>query len=84
MNMVTKRYVDVDICWHKDGTLLPKAMYWETESETQKFEIEKVLSGPRSMASQAGGVGKRYEVQIHSRKRCLFLEKDRWFIECVR
>lgn len=79
-----KRYVDVDVRWKKDGTIVPNMLYWETENGTEKFEIEQILSGPRSMASTAGGVGKRYQVLIKKNKRNLFLEKDRWFIETMK
>ena len=44
-------------------------------------EITKIISGPMSMKSLAGGVGRRYEILIGNNKRYLFREKDKWFIE---
>ncbi len=79
--MTYKRYVDVEVYWEKEGKIIPKAIIWETADGAERFEITKVLSGPRSMASKAGGIGKRYEIQIGRSKRNLFLEKDKWFIE---
>lgn len=76
-----KRYVDVEVLWTKDGNIIPTAIIWSSAEGTERFEVTKVLSGPRSMASKAGGVGKRYEIQIGRSKRNLFREKDRWFIE---
>lgn len=76
-----KRYLDVEVRWTKEGNIIPTAIIWETADGTERFEIAKILSGPRSMASKAGGVGKRYEVQIGRSKRNLFLEKDKWFVE---
>ncbi len=76
-----KRYLDVEVRWTKEGNIIPTAIIWETADGTERFEITKILSGPRSMASKAGGVGKRYEVQIGRSKRNLFLEKDKWFVE---
>ena len=76
-----KRYVDVEVLWTKDGNIIPTAIIWSSAEDTERFEVTKVLSGPRSMASKAGGVGKRYEIQIGRSKRNLFREKDRWFIE---
>ena len=76
-----KRYVDVEVLWTKDGSIIPTAIIWNSAEGTERFEVTKVLSGPRSMASKAGGVGKRYEIQIGRSKRNLFREKDRWFIE---
>ena len=76
-----KRYVDVEVLLTKDGNIIPTAIIWNSAEGTERFEVTKVLSGPRSMASKAGGVGKRYEIQIGRSKRNLFREKDRWFIE---
>ena len=76
-----KRYLDVEVRWTKEGNIIPTAIIWETADGMERFEITKILSGPRSMASKAGGVGKRYEVQIGRSKRNLFLEKDKWFVE---
>ena len=84
MSGLRKKYVDVDIRWTKDGGVIPSAILWETENGIERFEIERILSGPRTMASSAGGVGKRYEVVIHRSRRYLFLEKDRWFIESAK
>ena len=75
-----KKYVDVDVRWKKDGLILPTAIIWESEEGTERYEITKVLSGPLSRASAAGGVGKRYEIQIGRSRRYLFLEKDKWFL----
>ena len=76
-----KKYLDVEVRWTKEGNIIPTAIIWETADGMERFEITKILSGPRSMASKAGGVGKRYEVQIGRSKRNLFLEKDKWFVE---
>lgn len=79
-NMI-KHYVDVDVRWTKEGNIIPTAIIWESTDRKERFEIMRVLSGPRHMASRAGGVGKRYEIQIGKSKRYLFLEKDKWFVE---
>ena len=79
-----KKYVDVDVRWKKDGTIIPAAILWESEEGTERYEITRVLSGPLARASAAGGVGKRYEIQIGRSRRCLFLEKDKWFLETSR
>ena len=76
-----KKYVDVDVRWQKDGQIIPTAILWESEEGTERYEITKVLSGPLPRTSAAGGVGKRYEIQIGRSRRFLFLEKDKWFLE---
>ncbi len=80
MSGYSKKYTDMDVRWTREGEILPTAVLWETEDGRERYEIEKILSGPRSMASEAGGVGKRYEVRIHRSVRVLYLEKDRWYI----
>ncbi|MBQ9328575.1 MAG: hypothetical protein IJ225_08600 [Solobacterium sp.] len=84
MNGIYKKYVDVDVEWKKDGTIVPTAIIWGTDQGIERYEIDRILSGPSSRASAAGGVGKRYEVLIQKHKRNLFLEKDKWFVESVR
>ena len=84
MSGFCKKYVDVDVRWTKSGEMIPSAIFWETEQGIERFEIARILSGPRTMASSAGGVGKRYEVVIRRSRRYLFLEKDRWFIESAK
>ena len=76
-----KKYVNVSVRWDKNGVIHPEAILWENNGSTEIFVIDRILSGPRPMMSAAGGVGKRYEVEIRHQRRFLFLEKDKWFIE---
>lgn len=80
-----KVYVDVDVKWLKEGVLIPTALYWQTgrdeEAEVEKFEIDRIISGPEHRTSLAGGVGKRYEIEISGHRRYIYLEKDKWFLE---
>ena len=50
---------------------------WE---DGKKYKIDRVISRERR-ASQVGGCGMRYVCLIGGQTRCIFLEKDRWFIE---
>jgi hypothetical protein len=79
--------VDVEVKWLKEGRLIPVAIYWQRgqdESETEKYVIDRVISGPEIRSSKVGGVGKRYVIEISGQRRNLFLEKDRWFLEVNR
>lgn len=76
-----KKYVDVEVLWTKEGSIIPVAIIWETAKGKERYEITKVISGPVSMNSLAGGVGKRYVILIGNSTRHLFREKDKWFIE---
>ena len=79
-----KKYVDVDVRWKKDGTIIPTAIIWETDGGEERYEITRIIAGPLSRASAAGGVGKRYEIMIGRSRRFLFREKDRWFLESTK
>ena len=76
-----KKYVGVEVTWTKEGAIIPTAIIWDTGNGTERYEITKVISGPISMKSLVGGIGKRYEILIGNSKRYLFREKDKWFIE---
>ena len=76
-----KKYVDVEVLWTKEGSIIPDAIIWESAQGKERYEITKIISGPITMKSLAGGVGKRYEILIGKSKRYLFREKDKWFIE---
>ena len=78
-------YVDVEVRWNKDTSLIPLAIWWpQGEDEWERYEIDKVIAGPISCAAMTGGVAKRYEVKIGRGKRFLYLDKDRWFLETSR
>lgn len=72
-----KRYVDVVLVQRKSGESQPLYLYWE---DGKKYKIDKVISVERR-ASEVGGCGVRYACMIEGRRRNLFLEKNRWFIE---
>lgn len=72
-----KRYVDVIAVTHKSGEISPLYVIWENGV---RYKIDKVVDIQRR-ASLVGGCGLRYGCIIQGRRRNLFLEKDRWFIE---
>ena len=80
-NLMKKKYVDVEVMWTKEGSIIPTAIIWESAKGNERFEITKVISGSIPMKSIVGGVGKRYEILIGNSTRYLFREKDKWFIE---
>ena len=51
-----KIYVDVDVHWKKDGTLVPTAIWWEQGiDETEKYEIDAVVKGPYTRTGKTFG-----------------------------
>ena len=80
-----KVYVDVEVRWKKDGTLVPTALWWEQgRDEWERYDIDEVLSGPLPRVTMTGAAAKQYEVRIGRSKRKLYLEKDKWFLEVNR
>ncbi len=77
---VYKRYVDVILRHHKNGTLEPLYICWD---DGLNYKIEKVVERTRR-ASPAGGCGVRYTCLIHGQRRNLYLEKDKWFVESTK
>ena len=80
-----KVYVDVEVRWKRDGIYVPIALWWEKgQDEWERYEIDEVISGPLSRLTKTGGVARRYEIRIGHSRRCLYLEKDKWFLEVNR
>lgn len=75
-----KKYVDVLEIRHKDGTIEPKAIIFDGKS----YRIDKFEFNHQYASSRAGGGGKYYKIYMNGRKRNLFLEKDKWFIETTK
>ena len=80
-----KVYADVEVRWKRDGIYVPIALWWEKgQDEWERYEIDEVISGPLSRLTKTGGVARRHEIRISHSKRCLYLEKDKWFLEVNR
>lgn len=75
--MLYKRYVNVITEIDKLGKLTPLYLRWE---DGQLFKIDKIIE-VRQAVSIVGGNGVLYVVKIQNRKRKLFYEINRWFIE---
>lgn len=74
---IYKRYVDVVLFQKKSGEIRPLYILWENG---EKYRIDRIMGIGRK-ASKAGGCGLRYECMIHGKRRNLFYEKDKWFLE---
>ena len=74
-----KKYIDVELLQKKDGEIVPQFLLW---TDGKRYPIDKVISKERR-ASPVGGCGMRYTCLIQGKRRNLFLEKDRWFIESL-
>ncbi|MBP3891170.1 MAG: hypothetical protein J6D29_03270 [Solobacterium sp.] len=75
-----KRYVDVVLIQKKSGGIVPLYVCWENG---KKYKIDRIISAERR-ASPVGGCGMRYACMIQGKRRNLYLEKDRWFIESLQ
>ena len=84
VRIMQRVYVDIQVDYSKDGTMMPAAIKWE---DGHRYEIDRVLDVRRA-ASAAGSMGVRYTVRIMGQERRLFFEdtysetgKPRWFVE---
>ena len=74
-----KVYVEVIAKFTKDGAKIPLVIKWE---DGRKFSIDKVTDIRRAASLKAGGQGIRYRCRISGRETYLWLEEDKWFVEC--
>mgnify|MGYP006878641572 FL=1 len=72
-----KRYINIVVETDKNGKMNPLFIRWD---DGKLFKIDKVIEHKHA-ASQVGGNGLMYVVVIHGKKRRIFYEINRWFIE---
>lgn len=74
-----KVYVEVSARFDREGHIYPVALRWETG---EVFRIDRITEVRRAAGLRAGGCGTRYTVRIGHHLTFLFLENNRWFVEC--
>ena len=74
-----KQYVSVTAEFDSDGNILPLYINWD---DGRKFGIDRVTDVRYAASLKAGGAGIRYTCRIKNHEKYLFLEENRWFIEC--
>ena len=74
-----KIYVDVNVEFQKDGTLIPKSIIWD---DGKVYEIQKVTNVRRAASLVAGATGIRYTIYIDGYESHLYFgDNRRWFVE---
>ncbi len=73
-----KTYIDMDVRYTKEGSLIPKELIWQDD---RSFTIAKILDVRQAASLKAGGEGIRYTCIVAGKKVQLFFENTRWFIE---
>ncbi|MDD6005099.1 MAG: hypothetical protein ACI4P1_00585 [Erysipelotrichaceae bacterium] len=81
--MLYKRYIPVVTLIGKEGEITPVSIIWEDINGQRNYKIDKIVD-IRKAYSQVGGCGIRYECIISGKKRKLYYEKNRWFIESLK
>ena len=76
-----KVYVTVNEDRLEDGTILPRAITWE---DGHSYEIDRVLDIRPTASLKAGGAGIRYTVLVEGKRKYLWLEDQRYFVERKR
>lgn len=75
--LLYKRYVNVIAEIDKYGNLRPLYIRWDNN---ELFKIDKIIES-RQAVSEVGGNGLLFLVLIQGKKRKMFYEINRWFIE---
>ena len=73
-----KVYVDVTEIRTKDGFIRPVSFVWEDGNE---YQIDRVVTACPGHSLKAGGYGIRYTVEIEGKRRYMFFEENKWFME---
>ena len=74
-----KIYVDVNVEFQKDGTLIPRYIIWDGG---KVYEIQKVTDVRRAASLVAGATGIRYTIYIDGYESHLYFgDNRRWFVE---
>ena len=71
-------YVEVLAKHSREGEVEPLFILWE---DGRRFCIDRVLDKRRRASLKVGGIGTRYTCVISGKKRYLFYEDDKWFVE---
>ncbi|MBR0214083.1 MAG: hypothetical protein IJL95_05085 [Solobacterium sp.] len=71
-------YVDVIEQRTSEGVLIPRILIWP---DGRKFRIEKAEGGKAFGISKSGQNGRVFDIWIYGRKRRLYLQKDRYFVD---
>ncbi len=74
-----KIYVDVNVEFTKDGSLIPRVIHW---SDDKTYEIQKITDIRRAASLIAGATGIRYTIYVDGYESHLYYGDDhRWFVE---
>ena len=74
-----KKYLSVTATFDPDGNIIPIYINWD---DGRRFDIDRITDVRYAASLKAGGAGIRYTCRIKSHEKYLFLEENRWFIEC--
>ena len=75
-----KRYIPVIALIDEKGEVIPMFIIWEKDGDKKVYRVDKILHKRKSF-SKVGGCGILYECMILHKKRKLYYERDKWFIE---
>ena len=76
-----KVYVAVESYTDELGHTRPCIVVWH---DGRRFEIQKILEERQAVSVGAGGRGLRYTCLIDGKRRFLFFEGPRWFVDAVK
>ena len=62
----------------ESGKVIPLSILW---SDSETFNIDKVLDIRKKASTKGGGKGLRYTCKIKNQERYLWLDEYVWFVE---
>ena len=79
--MTNRVFVGVNLDVTRSGTVCPRAVIWrESAGKDIQYKIDRLTKVCR-MSDRDSGYGFRYTVIIHGKKKYLFEERGKWFVE---
>lgn len=78
--MVRKVFVEVNVKFDSEGSMIPLSITWE---DGRLFEIDKVIDIRKAASLKAGGIGVRYTILTNRKQTYLWYEEPRWFVEGI-
>jgi hypothetical protein len=73
-----KRYVEVYASFSMNGQIIPQKIIWD---KARSYEIDSIDDVRNAASTSVGGAGVRYTCSIRGKKKYLFLEERKWFVE---
>lgn len=80
--MLYRKYIDVIVVIDREGNVRPLEIIWEDENGKERFKIDKVIKSHKTKSNRGQDVIV-YECIIEGKRKELYYDNKRWFVERV-